>query len=130
MKLTLVRHCWGVDHTRGLDPHLPRWRDAGYEAVESSLEFSPNRPALEKFLKISDWRFIAQIFSNTHEAWWDIIWNSQNQRRLPESTLAPEFGPPPYLPVLPYSQAPVADLADICDWMARRQAARFASMSF
>jgi hypothetical protein len=39
--------------------------------------------------------------------------------------LAPEFGPAPYLPLLPYTQAPVADLADICDWMARREALRF-----
>ena len=29
MKLTLVRHLWGVDHTHGLEPYLPRWRDVG-----------------------------------------------------------------------------------------------------
>ena len=42
------------------------------------------------------------------------------------STLTPEFGPAPYLHLLPHTQTPVADLADICDWMARRQAGRFA----
>jgi hypothetical protein len=41
------------------------------------------------------------------------------------SSLTPEFGPPPYLHTLPFTQAPVADLAEMCDWMARRQAARF-----
>jgi hypothetical protein len=28
---------------------------------------------------------------------------------------------------LPHTQAPVADLADVCDWMARRQVSRFAA---
>ncbi len=60
-----------------------------------------------------------------HEAWWDQIWQSQKQRGLATSTLTPEFGPAPYLHLIPYTQEPVADLADICDWMARRQAERF-----
>jgi hypothetical protein len=60
-----------------------------------------------------------------HEAWWDQIWKSQKQRGLTTSTLAPEFGPAPYMHLLPYTQTPVANLADICDWMARRQIERF-----
>ncbi|HEX7260180.1 MAG TPA: hypothetical protein VF258_00030 [Luteolibacter sp.] len=272
MKLTLVRHLWGVDHTHGLEHYLPRWRDAGYEAVESSMEFSPHPDALRSFLKTSGWRWIPQVFSNeftrggtvrehldslkrqideympydplffnahsgsdgwsfaeaedfygaalelergagvaichethrqryfgnpwmtrsilekfpdlkltcdfshwvcvaerllpdcneiiqlaadhcyhlhsrvgheqgpqvsdprapewqghltVHESWWDIIWASQKQRGLTATTLVPEFGPAPYLPLIPYTQTPVADLADICDWVARRQAERF-----
>jgi len=64
-----------------------------------------------------------------HEAWWDEIWNSQQARGMQISTLTPEFGPPPYLPTLPYSQEPVADLAAICDWTAIRQAERFSKRS-
>jgi sugar phosphate isomerase/epimerase len=64
-----------------------------------------------------------------HEAWWDSIWSSQERRGLAVSTLTPEFGPSPYMHLLPYTQAPVADLADICDWQARRQAGRFARLS-
>jgi sugar phosphate isomerase/epimerase len=60
-----------------------------------------------------------------HEGWWDHIWVAQKKRGLKISTLTPEFGPAPYLHLLPYLQTPVADLADICDWMAGRQAARF-----
>jgi hypothetical protein len=60
-----------------------------------------------------------------HEAWWRQIWQSQKQRGMKVSTLTPEFGPAPYLHLLPYTQAPVANLADICDWMARRQTERF-----
>jgi hypothetical protein len=60
-----------------------------------------------------------------HESWWDTIWSSQQQRGFATSTLTPEFGPPPYMHTLPHTQAPVADLADICDWQAIRQARRF-----
>ena len=60
-----------------------------------------------------------------HEGWWNTIWQSQQARGLTESTLTPEFGPPPYLHTLPHANVPVADLANICDWMARRQRQRF-----
>lgn len=61
-----------------------------------------------------------------HERWWDLCWASQQRRGLTESTLTPEFGPPTYQPTAPYSRRPLADLAEICDWMAQRQAKRFA----
>ncbi len=275
MKLTLVRHLWGVDHAHGLEHHLPRWRDVGYEVIESAFHISPDRDALLRFLKHSGWRWIPQVFSRefipggsvrehvdsmrsqiedcltynplfinahsgsdawslaeaedfygaaieleqqlgvaiahethrlrcfgnpwitrailerfpslkltcdfshwvcvaerllsdcgriiqlaaqhchhvharvgyeegpqvpdprapewaghlaAHESWWDTIWTSQLQRGMEMSTLTPEFGPPPYLHTLPYTRAPLADLADICDWQARRQAERFAAM--
>jgi hypothetical protein len=41
------------------------------------------------------------------------------------STLTPEFGPPPYLHTHPETGEPLADLNQICDWMALRQRARF-----
>jgi len=62
---------------------------------------------------------------DVHEGWWDEIRAAQARRGLEISTLTPEFGPAPYLPVLPYTRVPVADLSDICDWMARRQKKRF-----
>lgn len=274
MKLKLVRHLWGVDHAHGLDHYLPRWREVGYDAIEASLQFSPDRTRLVQLLKSTGWGWIPQVFSNdfraggsvrehleslraqieeclehrplfinahsgsdawsfaeaedfygvalelerrwgvtiahethrqryfgnpwatrdilkkfpdlkltcdfshwvcvaerllpdcddiirlaaqrchhiharvgfeegpqvpdprapewarhvaAHEAWWDLIWAAQQQRSMTVSTLTPEFGPPPYLHTLPHTQTPVADLADICDWQARRQAARFSN---
>ncbi len=62
-----------------------------------------------------------------HERWWDIIWSAQKQRGMEESTLTPEFGPPPYLHTLAYTGTPVAKLWEICNWQAKRQAERFAS---
>jgi hypothetical protein len=267
MKLKLVRHLWGVDLNGGFNQYLPRWREVGYEAVEVSLRFVPDRSAFQRFLKDSGWQWIAQVFSRefvpggtvrqhldslqeqieecldsqplffnahggsdawslaeaedfygavldlerrvglaiahethrmrcfgnpwttrailsrfpnlkltcdfshwvcvterlledcgeiiqmaaqrchhlharvgyeegpqvpdprapewarhlaAHEKWWELIRVSQQQRGMAVATVTPEFGPAPYLHTLPFTQAPVADLADICDWMARR----------
>ena len=274
MKLKLVRHLWGVDLTHGLQQYLPRWREVGYEALETSIRTVPDREALLRFLKENAFQWIPQIFSNdfvpggtvrehldslrvqieecldhgptffnahsgydnwsaveaedfygqalaleketgipishethrlryfgtpwqtrqilklfpdlrvtcdfshwvcvcerllpdmeetialaarqchhlharvgfeegpqvpdpaapeytahlkSHESWWNIIWQSQSARGVTESTLTPEFGPPPYMHTLPHTHVPVADLAAICDWMARRQSINFAS---
>ncbi|MCY2926321.1 MAG: hypothetical protein NT031_12940 [Planctomycetota bacterium] len=69
-------------------------------------------------------RYRAQL--EAHEAWWDRVWSDQDRRGLPVSTLTPEFGPPPYLHVHPHTGEPLADLEAVCNWMARRQAQRFA----
>jgi sugar phosphate isomerase/epimerase len=63
-----------------------------------------------------------------HEAWWDQVWAGQRARGVEVSTFTPEFGPPGYLHTLPYTQQPVANLPEICDWMAERQLARFAKL--
>lgn len=135
MNLSLIRHLWGVDHTHGLDHYLPRWREVGYTAVESAIRLSPDREALLGFLKTSGMKLVPQVSDprapewdlhlTTHERWWDIIWDSQKRRGIETSYLTPEFGPPPYMPTLPHTGVPVADLADICDWMARREESRF-----
>ena len=62
-----------------------------------------------------------------HEAWWDMIWDSQAGRGMAVSTLTPEFGPPSYQHTLPPDGTPIGNLAEIRDWQAARQAQRFAS---
>jgi len=64
-----------------------------------------------------------------HERWWDLVWAAQRQRGVKVTTLTPEFGPPGYLHTLPYTQTPVAPLAEICHWQAARQRDRFAAWS-
>jgi hypothetical protein len=61
-----------------------------------------------------------------HEAWWRMIWQAQRAKGFPLTTLTPEFGPPPYLQSLPFTNAPVTDLWAVCDWMAERERAIFA----
>ncbi len=64
-----------------------------------------------------------------HEGWWRVIWKSQLERGLKLTTLTPEFGPAPYMPLLPFTQAPVTKLAEVCDWMATRQRASFFNLA-
>ena len=62
-----------------------------------------------------------------HERWWQMVWDAQIARGQTISTLTPEFGPPDYLQTLPYSNMPVADLREICNWIAQRQVVNFAN---
>jgi len=62
-----------------------------------------------------------------HERWWTQIWRSQSERGASFSTMTPEFGPDGYLHCLPFTGAPVADLAQINRWMGERQRRRFAA---
>jgi hypothetical protein len=61
----------------------------------------------------------------TFESWWKLIWEAQHAAGAQTSTLTPEYGPSPYLQTLPYTGAPVADLAAICDWQATRAREQF-----
>lgn len=273
MKLTLVRHLWGVDLSTGYKPHLAHWREAGYGALEASLRLVSDAHEFRRVLREEGFLWIPQVFSNmfegggtvakhlstmreqiqecidsgplffnvqsgsdswtieeaedfygaaarieaefgialthethrsryfgnpwntirfldrmpeikltcdfshwvcvaerllpdagpifqrvarncyhlharvgyeqgpqvpdprapewmehlhVHEHWWEEIWSAQRSLGKAFTTLTPEFGPPPYLHALPFSQEPVADLEAICDWMAERQVRHFA----
>jgi hypothetical protein len=60
-----------------------------------------------------------------HEAWWRMVWQSQ-RRRKQTSTVTPEFGPPGYMHTLPHTDQPVADLWNVCHWMAQRVRSQYA----
>jgi len=56
-----------------------------------------------------------------HFSWWDSVVNAQIQRGDTDTiTFDPEFGPPGYMPTLPFTRQPVADLWEVCLWMANR----------
>lgn len=59
-----------------------------------------------------------------HEGWWDAMIAAMKASGRNVATFTPEFGPPGYLHTLPYTQQPVANLYDICLWMAKRFRAR------
>ncbi|MBL8994347.1 MAG: sugar phosphate isomerase/epimerase [Spirochaetia bacterium] len=44
-----------------------------------------------------------------HLSWWDRIVERHRARKSPALTLTTEFGPAPYMPLLPYTKMPVAD---------------------
>jgi len=48
-----------------------------------------------------------------HLRWWDRVVERRRECAASLFTVTPEFGPPPYLPVLPWTQQPVASQWDI-----------------
>lgn len=50
---------------------------------------------------------------NAHLKWWDKIIAARRAEGVAQFTICPEFGPATYLPVLPYTQQPVANQWDI-----------------
>ncbi|MBV1836817.1 sugar phosphate isomerase/epimerase [Acetobacter estunensis] len=60
-----------------------------------------------------------------HQEMWEQIWVSQRARGYATTTLTPEFGPDGYLPSLPFTDAPVADLAQLNRWMAHTEREHF-----
>jgi sugar phosphate isomerase/epimerase len=59
------------------------------------------------------------------ESWWDSILEAHRQRGE-DLTVDPEFGPPNYMPTVPHTKAPVADLWDVCLYMRDRLKKRWA----
>lgn len=62
-----------------------------------------------------------------HEVWWDQIRQHREAAKAAAFTFDPEFGPPGYMPTLPFTSQPVADLWEVCGWMADRARSRWAS---
>lgn len=62
-----------------------------------------------------------------HEAWWAAILKERSEQGFTSTTITPEFGPPGYMHTLPFTNQPVADLWDVCGWMAERLRKRFAA---
>jgi hypothetical protein len=60
-----------------------------------------------------------------HEEFWDRIRAAQLARPDAVLTITPEYGPPGYMPALPYTRQPVANLWDVCLWAAQRLRARW-----
>ncbi len=63
---------------------------------------------------------------DAHLAWWDRCVAHKRATGAGRMTITPEFGPPPYLPVLPYTQQPVSSQWDINVHMMRLLRARHA----
>ncbi|OCT15120.1 hypothetical protein A8709_13500 [Paenibacillus pectinilyticus] len=55
-----------------------------------------------------------------HLHWWTLIAQERREAGHPQITFTPEFGPPPYLHTLPYTNMPVADTWEINTWMLNR----------
>jgi len=59
------------------------------------------------------------------ERWWGEIVALRERRGDICVTMTPEFGPPGYMPTLPFTRQPVADLREVNRWMADRLREKF-----
>ena len=48
-----------------------------------------------------------------HLKWWDAIIAHHQGANTASLTITPEFGPPPYMPVVPFTQQPLANQWEI-----------------
>jgi len=65
---------------------------------------------------------------DTHLDWWTTIFKNQKARGVKTVTVTPEFGPPGYMHTLPHTNVPVANLWNVCNWIAKRVKERFADV--
>ena len=63
------------------------------------------------------------------ERWWDRIIEARLRDGRAFLTINPEFGPPPYQPVDPAGEQPLADIWDVCLWMTERFRTRWARLA-
>lgn len=54
---------------------------------------------------------------NTHLSWWDRVIARKKEQNNSFITVCPEFGPAPYMPLLPFTCQPVANQWDINEFM-------------
>ncbi len=66
---------------------------------------------------------------HSHQAVWSLVWQTQQNAGVELTTMTPEFGPDGYLHLLPFTQAPVADLWEINQWMGQAERAHFENFS-
>jgi hypothetical protein len=90
MKLTLVRHLWGVDLTHGLAHYASPWREVGYEALEVSLRHVPDRVQFLHFLKETSFQWVPQIFSHDSQPGGTVREHLDSLREQMEECLAHE----------------------------------------
>jgi len=63
-----------------------------------------------------------------HMGWWEKICKARKESGAEWLTFTPEFGPPGYMPTLPFTKQPVTDVWEVNLWMAEQFRDRFKSM--
>lgn len=62
---------------------------------------------------------------SSHQGVWQSVWQAHHEAGRDVTTMTPEFGPDGYCHQLPFTQAPVADIWQINQWMAQTERDHF-----
>ncbi|MBA3709370.1 MAG: sugar phosphate isomerase/epimerase [Planctomycetes bacterium] len=113
----VVHECLLEDRRALLDQIIPRAVNihARVGHAESPQVSDPRAP---------EW----QAAVDAHVAWWDAIVGANRARGAKILTVHPEFGPPGYMPTLPFTDVPVSDLFAINRSMKDRLKPRWAKV--
>jgi hypothetical protein len=121
LKLVCDFSHWVVTCERLLDDESEVIRECGRHATHLHV-----RVGTEQTPQVADIRAPeAEPYLRSFARWWEIVWEEQAARGLAVTSFCPELGPPPYQPTLPYTGAPMADLAEQVEWQRHRQVAHF-----
>ncbi len=121
LSLTCDFSHWVVACERLIDDQLDLIRLCGRKAEHLHV-----RVGTEQAPQVADVRSHgARPYLKAFERWWEIVWGEQAARGLTSSTACPEYGPPPYRPVMAGIAEPAGELAAMCDWQRDRNRARF-----
>lgn len=55
----------------------------------------------------------------TFKTWWNRILSERARDHAEFTSVTPEYGPPGYMPTLPFTRQPVSQLRDVNTWMAK-----------
>ncbi len=113
LKLTADFSHWCCVHESMLQDQA----DSLERAIERSYHIHA-RVGYEEGPQVSDprapeWNDVVE----THIRWWTKIVSYRRQQGADILTICPEFGPPAYMPTLPYTRQPVADLWEVNCYM-------------
>lgn len=64
---------------------------------------------------------------DAHLVWWDSIVENNRKNKAETMTISPEFGPPPYLTTLPYTNMPIANQWEINVYIMNMLRKRYAN---
>jgi sugar phosphate isomerase/epimerase len=126
-----LRIAWDVSHWVNVaESYLPDQQKAVDLAI-SRTDHIHARVGFPESPQINDprapeWKEAIQA----HFKWWDqvvLYKRNQNEALL---TMTPEFGPSPYMPLMPYTRKPLSDQWDINEYMMKLLKARYAAPDF
>lgn len=125
VKLTADLSHWVVGAERLFNfPSDRSWWPTLLEAVAGATALTHARVGAPREIQVADPSAPehAELLA-AYEEWWEVLWASQATREGVVYVEA-EFGPAPYMPVLPHTQQPLASLDAAVEFVGQRQRAR------
>ena len=128
LPLTADLSHWVVGAERTFDfPSDATWWPSLLALVANATVLTHARVGAPREIQVADPRAPEhRQLLEAYEAWWDVIWAAQRKRGAP-LLIEAEYGPAPYMPVLPYTNQPVAHLESVVESIGRRQVTRVAN---